>query len=104
MRFTAEISCFETAYDAENGKQRLLQRHFEADEACETVVVTVKGNFFESHKSLTKSLLTRKFVKAGQYSTERMFYAITQPFKTKAEFSKIVSLFVYFWLKCATSC
>merc|ERR1711953_1528361 len=39
MRFTAEISCFETAYDAENGKQRLLQRHFEADEASETVVV-----------------------------------------------------------------
>lgn len=43
MRFTAEISCFETAYDAENGKQRLLQRHFEADEASETVVVTVRG-------------------------------------------------------------
>eukprot|EP00093_Oithona_nana_P011230 11230.XXX_231132_230553_1 [CDS] Oithona nana genome sequencing. len=43
MRFTAEISCFETAYDAENGKQRLLQRHFEADEASETVVVAVRG-------------------------------------------------------------
>lgn len=50
MRFTAEISCFETAYDAENGKQRLLQRHFEADEACETVVVTVKGRLSFSIK------------------------------------------------------
>ena len=43
MRFTAEISCFETSYDAENGKQRLLQRHFEADEAAATV--TIRGTF-----------------------------------------------------------
>ena len=49
MRFTAEISCFETAYDAENGKQRLLQRHFEADEASETVVVAaIRGKLVSS--------------------------------------------------------
>ena len=62
MRFTAEISCFETAYDAENGKQRLLQRHFEADEASETVVVAAIRGKLVSSLSVWKLLEKSQFL------------------------------------------